>query len=41
MKEKISALREIYRRFEQKIQEYKNDAACEKGCGFCCKEAEY
>jgi Fe-S-cluster containining protein len=39
MKEKISALSDIYKTFEVKTLEYKKDAACEKGCGFCCKEA--
>ena len=39
MKEKIPALSDIYKTFEAKIRGYKKDAACEKGCGFCCKEA--
>jgi uncharacterized protein len=39
MKEKIPALNDIYKRFETKTLGYKKDAACEKGCGFCCKEA--
>ncbi len=39
MKEKIAALRDIYKIFEEKTREYKKDAACAKGCGFCCKEA--
>jgi len=39
MKEKIPILNDIYSRFETKTLEYKKDAACEKGCGYCCKEA--
>ena len=39
MKEKIPVLNDIYSRFETKTLAYKTDAACEKGCGFCCKEA--
>ncbi|WP_291346466.1 YkgJ family cysteine cluster protein [Desulfobacula sp.] len=29
----------MYKTFEAKTRGYKKDAACEKGCGFCCKEA--
>ncbi len=39
MKEKIQQLRDIYKRFEAKSSAYKKEAACKKGCGFCCKEA--
>lgn len=39
MKEKIPALNDIYTAFETETREYKKEAACEKGCGFCCKEA--
>ncbi|CCK80680.1 YkgJ family cysteine cluster protein [Desulfobacula toluolica] len=39
MKEKTQALNDIYQTFEAKTREYKDDTACEKGCGFCCKEA--
>ena len=39
MKKKIPILIDIYSRFETKTREYKKDAACEKGCGYCCKEA--
>lgn len=39
MKEKIPILNDIYSRFETKTLAYKTDAACEKGCGYCCKEA--
>lgn len=38
MKEKIPILIDIYGRFETNTLEYKKDAACEKGCGYCCKE---
>jgi uncharacterized protein len=31
-------LNDIYKVFEEKTREYKKDAACAKGCGFCCKE---
>lgn len=39
MKKKIQALKDIYKTFEAKTSEHKKNAACEKGCGFCCKEA--
>jgi uncharacterized protein len=39
MKEKIQALNDIYKTFEAKTSDYKKNAACVKGCGFCCKEA--
>jgi len=39
MKEKIQALNDIYEAFEAETNDYKKNAACEKGCGFCCKEA--
>lgn len=39
MNEKIQKLNDIYSRFETKTFEYKKDAACDKGCGYCCKEA--
>ena len=39
MKKKIQALSDIYKTFEAKTSEYKKDAACEKGCSFCCKKA--
>ncbi len=39
MKEKILVLSDIYHTFETNTLEYKKDNACEKGCGFCCKEA--
>jgi Fe-S-cluster containining protein len=39
MKEKLPALKKIYDNFEEKAREYKKESACQKGCGFCCKEA--
>ncbi len=39
MKEKIPALKDIYEAFARKADELKRESACEKGCGFCCKEA--
>jgi len=39
MKIKIQTLNDIYKAFESKAGDYKKNAACEKGCGFCCKEA--
>jgi len=39
MEEKIPALKDIYEAFAQKANESKRNQACEKGCGFCCKEA--
>ncbi len=39
MKSKLAILKEIYRDFVQKTNEFKTEQACEKGCGFCCKKA--
>jgi len=39
MKEKLTALNDIYKNFEAKTRGYKKNAACKKGCRFCCKEA--
>ena len=39
MKKKRRALNDIYKTFEAKTSDYKKNAACEKGCGFCCKYA--
>ena len=39
VKENIPGLKKIYTAFEEKTLEYKTTAACDKGCGFCCKEA--
>ncbi len=39
MNDKISELESIYGTFEGQTLEYKKGKACEKGCGFCCKEA--
>lgn len=39
MESKIQELGHIYKDFEAAAKGYKKEAACEKGCGFCCKEA--
>lgn len=39
IEEKISGLDKIYSAFAETTREFKKDAACTKGCGFCCKEA--
>ena len=39
IKNKLPVLKEIYSEFDQKTNELKIERACEKGCGFCCKEA--
>ncbi|WP_041273030.1 YkgJ family cysteine cluster protein [Desulforapulum autotrophicum] len=39
MKEKIPGLGKIYSDFVESTGEFKKDASCSKGCGFCCKEA--
>ena len=39
MEEKLPALKDIYKDFAQKTGDLKKGQACEKGCGFCCKEA--
>ena len=39
IKDKIPGLDKIYTGFAEATQEFKKDVACEKGCGFCCKEA--
>ena len=39
MKKKRRALHNIYKSFEAKTSDYKKNVACEKGCGFCCKDA--
>lgn len=39
MKKKMSELGKIYSAFAENTREFKKDAACAKGCGFCCKEA--
>ncbi|GAB6905537.1 conserved hypothetical protein [Desulfosarcina cetonica] len=39
MKTKIDQLQPIYDNFEAAAQSYKADAACAKGCAFCCSDA--
>jgi len=39
IKDKIPGLDTIYTAFAEITREFKQDAACEKGCSFCCKEA--
>ena len=39
IEDKIPKLGKIYIAFDQIIGEFKKEAACDKGCGFCCKEA--
>ncbi len=39
VKENIPGLKKIYKAFDDNTREYKTDTACDKGCGFCCKEA--
>jgi len=39
MKEKVSQLQPIYDAFEAAAAPYKADAACTKGCAFCCTDA--
>jgi len=39
MKEKISQLQPIYDLFEAAAAPYKAEAACDKGCAFCCSDA--
>jgi len=39
MEEKINQLERIYQGFEEEAAPYKQNAACEKGCAFCCTDA--
>ncbi|MEA2059013.1 MAG: YkgJ family cysteine cluster protein [Thermodesulfobacteriota bacterium] len=39
MEKKIPELKDIYREFTHRTDEYKSGQACEKGCSFCCREA--
>ncbi len=39
MEEKIKGLEKIYASFAQETQAYRDQAACQKGCGFCCTDA--
>jgi Fe-S-cluster containining protein len=36
MEEKLEQIRDIYAAFETDVASYKTDAACKKGCAFCC-----
>ncbi|MFC1859795.1 YkgJ family cysteine cluster protein [Thermodesulfobacteriota bacterium] len=36
LKAKEKKLKEIYERFEKSASEYKKDAICKIGCGYCC-----
>jgi Fe-S-cluster containining protein len=36
MEEKLEQIRGIYAAFETDVASYKTDAACKKGCAFCC-----
>ena len=36
MEEKLERIRDIYAAFETDVASYKTDAACKKGCAFCC-----
>ena len=39
MEEKLNQLSEIYDAFEREVASYKTDAACGKGCAYCCTDA--
>lgn len=39
MRQKFDQIREIYRAFDLAVAEYRREAACEKGCAFCCTDA--
>jgi uncharacterized protein len=39
MEEKLEQIREIYDAFETVAAPYKTDAACRKGCAYCCTDA--
>jgi Fe-S-cluster containining protein len=39
MEEKLHQVREIYDAFETDAAGFKTDAACEKGCAYCCTDA--
>ncbi len=39
MEEKRDRLNEIYDEFERKAASYKTEAACGKGCAYCCADA--
>lgn len=39
MEEKLDQLNDIYDEFERKAESFKTDAACAKGCVYCCTDA--
>jgi Fe-S-cluster containining protein len=39
MKKKLNRLQTIYSDFERAVAAYKAEAACDKGCAFCCSDA--
>lgn len=39
MEEKLNQIPEIYDAFESNVASYKIDAACRKGCAYCCTDA--
>lgn len=39
MEAKVHQLQQIYQKFEQEAAPYKENAACQKGCAFCCTDA--
>lgn len=39
MKHKIGELKNIYEAFDEKTAVFRNEAACARGCAFCCTEA--
>ena len=40
MEHSEDTLKKIYSNFEQKAAAYKIEAACKKGCAFCCTDAD-
>jgi len=39
MDKKLNEIKEIYQAFETKAAKYKENAACRKGCAYCCTDA--
>ena len=39
MEEKLGQIRDIYDAFETDAADFKTDAACKKGCAYCCTDA--
>jgi len=39
MEDKLEQIVEIYDAFETDAANYKTDAACRKGCAYCCTDA--